>query len=300
MTVFFSLGDLLLLPFLIGYTAWWSYDLWKGARVRRWTLALHIVVYSLAGFWAWDVSLTEIADAGGTLAVNVLWFFLTWFFVLPVLFYLITRAGLRYGRRRVVVFGYDARTWRYRGPIAIAVFWLVLYVFRYVLEDAVLGGFSVLFPVPLPHGAPPNGLSLLVFGPVVVVVACLYLLSFGFLLGISLSVWGLHRRAIKATGTGDPSATGARRVPPRSALGAASGSVPERPPSSVPGAYSTTATTGDALSVPPNRSLRGARGSMPPGEMPARTTASRYCVRCGSRYEREGRFCVGCGAPRSS
>lgn len=294
MTVFFSIEDILLLPLLIGYTAWWAYDLRRGTRVRRWTLGLHITVYALASLWVW------IASLFATILAGFPWEdLIVWFFVLPVFFYLVSRAGLRYGRRRIVLYGSAGQTWHYRGPVSIALFWLSLYVIRWGLEDGLLGGFSVFLPfVQLPHGGLPAGVSLAAFFAVVLVVASLYFLSFGFLLGITLSVWGHHRRVVQAARTSGVAPALAPVVPRNSSVAAPPRPVPASTNRSPPQGFSEAAPVGAARPDSPGRSFRGTMASMPPGEMPVRSNPGRYCVRCGSRFERPGHFCPACGARR--
>lgn len=272
MTVLVSWGDLLLLPVLIGYTLWWSYDLRKGARVRRWTLGLHIAVYGLAAFWVWLFSLDEITWAGGT--DQVIWI---WLLGLPLLLYLAARAGLRYGRRRITVYALGNTGLRYRGPVGIALFWFALYVIRLGLEDGLLGGFSVFFPIwTLPTGSPPDGLPIFTFASVVLVVACLYLLSFGFLLGITLAVWGHRRRAVHAVAAGGPPRIVESAAPPPPA--------PPRP---------AIRPSGPAV---PSAGRAGPTTS--PRARTARSSPSRFCTNCGRIFGYEGGFCTGCGAAR--
>ncbi len=201
MAVGFSLTDIILVPALIGYTIWWAHDLRKGARVRRATLALHLVVYGLAAFYVWAVSLGEIVLAGGS-STALTW---VWTLVLSAVAVIAAELGMWYGENRMVVERRAEGGWHYRGPVVIALFWLSLYGIRFGLEDGVLGGYSVFLP---PGPGPPAGVSLDAFIGTVLVVASLYLVSFGFLLGITWAIWRHHQRSlVAAAGTSSIPAT---------------------------------------------------------------------------------------------
>ncbi len=218
MVVHISVADILLLPVLIGYTIWWTYDLRKGAKVHGWTLVLHSIVYGLAAFYVWAVSLGEIVLAGGS-SNGVTWL---WTLVLSAVGVAAAEVGIWYGEHRMVVERRASGGFAYRGPVLIAVFWLGLYLTRFGIEDGLLGGYSVFLP---PGPGPPAGVSLGSFLEGVLVVASLYLVSFGFLLGITVSIWQKHRRSLESprpateVGPAVPSPPGsaavaARNLPP--------------------------------------------------------------------------------------
>ena len=196
MAVGISFTDILLLPVLIGYTIWWTYDLRRGSRIHRWTLALHLLVYGLAAFYIWAVSLGEIVEAGGSSSV-LTW---VWTLVLTLVGVIAAEIGIWYGNQRMIVERTESGAVRLRGPIVIAVFWLALYLTRFGLEDGVLGGFSVF----LPPGPAPSSVPLGTFEGVVLTVASLYLVSFGFLLGVSVAVWNHHAHLAKGTAARNP------------------------------------------------------------------------------------------------
>jgi hypothetical protein len=117
-------------------------------------------------------------------------------------------------------------------------------------------------------------------------------------LGVTLSVWGHHRRAVSAASTSELASDTSRPASRPPSPGVVRPSASERASASRPERSPATAGTGAGISGPPGRALRGTRGSMPPGELPAPSNPSRYCARCGSRFERGGNFCSVCGAPR--
>jgi hypothetical protein len=284
-TVYVSPEDLVLLIALIGYTTWWASDLRKGARVRRWALGLHLVVYGLAAFYIWAVSLGEIGIAGAA-SSSLSWL---WTLVLTTVAVVGTESGLWYGRRRVVVERTETGAWRYRGPVNIALFWLSLYLIRFTLEDGLLGGYSVF----LPAGAAPSGIPLTTFVEVVLLVASIYLLSFGFMLGISIDLWIRHGKANAAPAPTAPAPSptseaprGAYTVPTTLEL---------RP-------YGPRATPGVAAAYP------GFVAFSPSGPGPVRAPAanfaasgafasSSFCPACGSANGGSDRFCGECGKP---
>ncbi|MEM0129733.1 MAG: hypothetical protein QXG65_06205 [Thermoplasmata archaeon] len=150
MVVNVAVSDLVLLPVLIGYTIWWSYDLRRGSKIHASTLLLHIFVYGLAAFYVWAVSLGEVVRAGGS-SNAISW---VWTLVLSAVGVVATEAGMWYGEHRIVVERTVAGHWSYRGPVRIALFWLGLYLTRFSLEDGLLGGYSVFLP---PGVGPPRG-----------------------------------------------------------------------------------------------------------------------------------------------
>lgn len=256
MPVSISIADLVLLPVLIGYTIWWTYDLRKGARVRRSTLGLHLVVYGLAAFYVWAVSLGEIVLAGGA-SGSVTWI---WTLALSAVGVVAAEAGMWYGEHHMVVERAEGGRWHYRGPVAIAIFWLGLYLARFGLEDGLLGGYSVFLP---PGPGPPPAVSLGTFLGTVLLVASLYLVSFGFLLGITLSIWHHHRRLL---------ATAA----------------PVRESSTAKGPSSFAA-------VPPSPSDLGRGTAARPVNVLLPGAAERRCPTCGHTGGTGGAYCGECG-----
>ena len=192
MPVSFSLEDALLLPLIVGYAVWWAIHLREGSRIRRWYLALDLFVYTVLAIWIWIASLAWLADAGVSDG-----FALIWLFVLPIGVYYVIRQGYRYGVRKVTVGRSSTGFLTYRAEFEIPVFWLVLYLIRLLLEDTFLGGFSVFLPIPFPSTWPPNGVSFSVFVTVVTLVAVLYFVSFGVMIGVTLAIWGHHHKARK-------------------------------------------------------------------------------------------------------
>jgi hypothetical protein len=180
-----------LLPvFLIGYTVWWAYTMRKGSRIHRSTLALHIVVYGLAAFYVYFVSFNEFYAYGDRLEIlGALWMVGS-----LAITYVAVRMGMWYGGRTLKVIQTESGHWHLRGPIEIVLFWAGLFTTRYVLEDTLLQGYSVLFPVY----SLPAGISVPVFSAVVIIIASLYLVSFGFLCGVSIAEWNLHAQTLRA------------------------------------------------------------------------------------------------------
>jgi hypothetical protein len=175
---------------LILYTIWWSYTLRMGSRIHRGTLALHIVVYGIAAAYIYTISWFEFYWAGEHLQdVGV-----AWLLAALGIAYASVRLGIWYGARNLQLLQGEGGNWHLRGPIEIAIFWSILFGIRYSLETFVLGGYSVLFPVdPL-----PSGVSVDAFASVVILIASLYLVSFGFLLGVSIAEWLLHDELLTA------------------------------------------------------------------------------------------------------
>jgi hypothetical protein len=185
---------------LIAYTIWWSYTLRNGSKIHRSTLALHIVVYGLAAAYIYTISWFEFYWAGEHLQiVGVLWMLGA-----LAIAYTSVRVGFWYGARHLQIVRTESGHWHLRGPIEIALFWSGLFATRFALETFVLGGYSVLFPIdPL-----PAGVSYEAFAAVVIVIASLYLVSFGFLLGVSIVEWILHGELTNAPAApGTPSET---------------------------------------------------------------------------------------------
>ncbi|MGI0054569.1 MAG: hypothetical protein ACREB9_02740 [Thermoplasmata archaeon] len=176
---------------LIGYTIWWARSLRNGAKIHRSTLGLHIGVYGLAAVYVYLVSWLEFYGYGDRLEiVGTLWMLGA-----LAIAYIAIRLGMWYGARTLVVVRTEAGHWHLRGPIEIALFWAGLFATRFALETFVLQGYSVFFPVsPL-----PTGISDTLFVSVVMLVAALYLVSFGFLCGVSITEWNLHGELVKAS-----------------------------------------------------------------------------------------------------
>jgi hypothetical protein len=175
---------------LVAYTIWWSYTLRQGSKINRWTLALHIGVYGVAAAYIYTISWFEFYWAGDRVqVVGVLWMLSA-----LAIAYTAVRLGIWYGARNLQVIQSEGGHWHLRGPIEIAIFWGTLFAIRYALETFVLQGYSVLFPLdPLPAGVTVQD-----FATVVIVIASLYLLSFGFLLGVSIAEWILHSELASA------------------------------------------------------------------------------------------------------
>ena len=202
---------------LIGYTIWWAYTLRKGSKIHRSTLALHILVYGFAAFYVYLVSFTEFYADGDTLQLTGV----LWMVGALAITYTAVRVGMWYGARTLAVHRTETGEWHLRGPIEIAVFWASLFAVRMSLETFVLGGYSVLFPIyPL-----PSGISDQAFASVVILIASLYLVSFGFLSGISITEWNLHSEMMRANALADSEPPS---EPPVATRG--SGSAPEPDP----------------------------------------------------------------------
>jgi hypothetical protein len=287
-TFSFSYEDLILLPALIGYTIWWVRDLRKGSRIRRWTLSLHLLVYGLAAFYVWAVSLGEIALVGAA-SSPLTWL---WTIVLTAVVVIATEAGLSFGARSLVLERTSGGAWQYRGPVNIALFWLALYLTRFVLEDSLLRGFSVF----LPSGSLPAGVPVGTFVAVVLVVASIYLLSFGFMLGISLSVWDRHRRQSQAVypGPAPPTESAVPVPPPPAPRYSIPRSLVLRAPGSVGMASPAGAYQGFSALAPASLTL----AASPSGAVPAASIEPvGYCTQCGCAAASTERFCGGCGTP---
>ncbi len=278
-----SIGDLLLLPALIGYTIWWTTDLRRGSLVRRWTLGLHLVVYALAAFYIWAVSLGEIVLRGAA-SSPATWL---WTIVLTVTGVAATEAGLWYGSRRLVLERTADDRWSYRGPIAIAAFWLGLYVARLGLEDGLLGGFSVFFPT----GHVPSGIPVGTFEGVVLVIASLYLVSFGFLLGISIVVWDGTARGSTAPSAPSPDPEVAPRTVASPPSSFAITPPLELPPAAqaVSGGFFRDVSPAGGPPVLSARPGSGAASSVPGVEPAAR------CPACGTPVRGSWAYCGSCG-----
>ncbi len=178
-------GDYIELVLFVGYAVWWSYTLRKGVHIQTRSLVLHFVFYGLAALYVWAMSFASLAMDNLTGGWDVFWVLLFPLF-LPAVW-----LGNRYGERKVSVAQTDTGIWTYRGMAEIPFIWLGLFVIRLLLEDAFLGGFSVFlgtFGGGLPSGIPP-----LTFGVVMAIVTCLYFLSFGVVLGVTISIWSHHR-----------------------------------------------------------------------------------------------------------
>ncbi len=261
----------------------------------------------------WLLSLTEIADAGGS--AQLVWI---WLLPLPLLVYAASRAGLRYGRRRIVVYRAPTGLTHFRGPIELALLWFVLYVARFLLEDLLLGGFSVFFQpfYGRPPSGPPAGVSLELFAIVVIAVAGLYLVSFGALLGISLAVWGHHRHLSRSTAS-DGVQSAPSSEPPPASLGNAETARPlslspvfdarregdTHGKSGGPAGARVPPDLGDPLQ-PIQPQLPGGSQETEPLANPSRSARAgplpmgRFCRNCGHRLGPTGRFCSACGASR--
>jgi hypothetical protein len=292
MTVSITPTDIILLPVLIGYTIWWTYDLRRGTRVQRWTLGLHIVVYGLAAFYIWAVSLGEIVLSGDT-SSSLTW---VWTIVLTLVGVVAAEAGIWYGEHRMVVERAVSGGWHYRGPVLIAVFWLALYAARFSLEDGLLGGYSVFLP---PGPGPPAGVTLGTFIGVVLVVASLYLVSWGFLLGISLAVWGHHRHmldlvakvpAVRSEGTAPPG------CPPPVAAPSPTAPVTTSFPWAAAPEAGTGLGGGPSPSAPMAVASRAPTLPAPVLVAPEGISGNR-CLNCGMSWEGNATFCGGCGQP---
>jgi hypothetical protein len=187
------------LPVLVvAYTLWWSYTLRQGAKIHRWTLALHIGVYGLAAAYIYTISWFEFYWAGDHIQLVGV----GWMLSAIAIAYISVRAGIWYGARNLQLVQSEGGHWHLRGPIEIAIFWAGLFATRYALETFVLQGYSVLFPIhPL-----PSGVSDQAFAGVVILIASLYLVSFGFLLGVSIAEWLLHAELSRRESSvpGDP------------------------------------------------------------------------------------------------
>jgi hypothetical protein len=280
----FSLEDLALLPVLIGYTIWWASDLRRGSGVHPWTLVLHLVVYGLAAFYVWAVSLGEIVLAGAS-SSSLVWI---WTLELTAVVVAASEVGQWYGTQRMVVERTSSGSWRYRGPVAIAALWLGLYLARFGLEDGLLGGYSVF----LPTGRAPHGIPLDTFVVVVLVVATLYLTSFGFMFGISRAVWDRHREKLRSAAAARSGAEPAAGPPAPAESGAPStrpGPVSANPPAGDPPAR--PATPHPAGSADPDGPGRPPNPPMNPPPAPA----GRTCPACGRGTRPGAAFCGQCG-----
>ncbi len=190
-------ADYIVPVLIVAYTIWWAYTLRTGSKIHRGTLALHIGVYGVAALYVYMVSFSEFYAYGDTLQITGV----AWMLGALAITYVAVRIGMWYGGRALLVVQSEAGAWHLRGPIEIALFWGSLYAARFLLETFLLQGYSVLFPIhPL-----PAGISVGVFTTVVVIVASLYLVSFGFLCGVSISEWNLHAEMLQTNaGTGAP------------------------------------------------------------------------------------------------
>lgn len=298
MTVYFSLEDLLLLPAAIAYTIWWAHDLRNGSRVRAWTLTLHIMVYGLAAFYVWAVSLGEVGVAGVT-SSPLAWL---WTIVLTTAVVVATELGLRFGSSHVVVERSRSGAWQVRAPVSIALFWLSLFLIRFILEDSLLGGFSVFFP----SGPAPSGVPVSTFVAVVLVVASMYLLSFGFILGISWSVRERHHQGLRSVSSPSPDAAEFPSAAFVSAEPTPSPPVTTGPAYTVPQSLvlvspiSPTATSVAAAYPGFSAFAPNTATNSPPSTAAAphgTPAAGVHCSKCGSDTMGIDRFCGNCGNP---
>jgi len=205
-SVVFTVEDVVLLFVLVGYAAWWSYDLRHGSTFHRPYLVLHILVYGLFAFWtfgSWAIELGAVG-AGGYQVVGL------GTLTLPFVIAAAAHRGLRYGRENVSVGRTETGGWRYRGSTGIAAYWLLLWVVRAIVEDGFLRGYSVFLGAYYAGFQPANvvvpaGVSPIEFLWLVSLVELLYLLSFGVMIGFTLGIWSSFRRGRAAAKSSVPS-----------------------------------------------------------------------------------------------
>lgn len=198
-----SLEDLILLLVLVGYGTYWGYELRTGAVLSRWGLRLHILLYVFLGIWLWFAPILAWAapnyapnsTASAEFGVAIL----GWFVIPFVAAYAGHSIGMAQGLNRVKVRRLAERIWMVQGRAPVWAWWLFIWLVRWSLEDFLLKGYSVF----LPFQAAPN-VSPTVYIVVVLLVAILYLFSFGLMIGFSRAVL----RLLKSQ----------RRVPPLSEI----------------------------------------------------------------------------------
>jgi hypothetical protein len=192
-------ANYLIPTFIVGYTIWWAYTLRRGSKIHRSTLALHIAVYGLAAVYIYEISFYELYSQGvRTEVVGVVWMLLA-----LAIAYTAVRIGILFGTRLLQVVQTESGHWQLRGPFEIAIFWGVLYSIRYLMEYFLLQGYSVFFPIH-PLSGSVTGQT---FSAVVVTVASLYLVSFGFLLGVSIAEWLIHGEMLEYAEAAAPSSS---------------------------------------------------------------------------------------------
>jgi hypothetical protein len=201
----FTVEDVVLLFVLVGYAAWWSYDLRHGSAFHRPYLVLHVLVYSFFAFWTFDSWIIELAAAGAGGVELVGLGTLT----LPVAIVAAAHRGLRYGREKVSVERSETGGWRYRGSAGVTAYWLLLWVVRLIVEDGFLRGFSVFSSAYYARFNPANivvpaGVSPIEFIWLVSLVELLYLVSFGVMIGFTLGIWSSFRRGRAAAKSSAP------------------------------------------------------------------------------------------------
>lgn len=195
-----TLEDAVLLVGLVGYATWWAIELRRGSKISRPALAFHITIYCLFALWVWASGVVALYRDG--LASNS-YFALTFLFFLPIPFIVALVGGYRFARRRLVFDRSEAGRWTYHGAAAVPVLWVVLWFVRLGLEDRILHGYSV-FTGPFLGAAAPAVVPVLTFGLTVTFVVGLYFVSFGFLIGFSLAVWGSYHSSRKEFESGLP------------------------------------------------------------------------------------------------
>lgn len=208
MSFAFTLEDGILLVGLVGYAAWWAYDLRKGTKLSRLSLGSHITIYALFAVWVWLSGLVALYYDGLT-HDRILG--LSYVFLVPIPFIAATVGGLRFARRRLVVHPSSTGGWTYRGAAAVPLLWLAIWFIRIGLEDGLLGGYSV-FTSPFLAAHTPAGVAPVTFAAVVLSIVDLYFISFGFLIGFTLAVWGRFRRERKELEMPHPAWTGGGAV----------------------------------------------------------------------------------------
>ena len=190
----FTVEDAVLLIGLVGYAIWWAYELHRGSKISRLALGMHILIYALLAAYVFSSGVLALSRAGLTPD------FLraSWYLVPVGLPFLVSIAvGYRFARRRLVVERSTAGRWTYRGAAAVPFLWLFLWLVRLGLEDGPLRGYSV-FTGPWLGVPAPTAVPALTFGVVVSVVVGVYFVSFGFLIGFSVAVWGSFRASRRA------------------------------------------------------------------------------------------------------
>ena len=195
----FTWEDLLLLPILVGYAAWWASTMHRGSEGSRLALTGHIAVYALLSLWVWIVADFELAG-GGDLGKHLssaqaealfLWFF--GIFVVPLGAYL----GFRSARGRLNVALTSSGGWVFRGAWGVPIVWMFLYLARMFLEDYYLKGYSVLLGPILTPGM-PAGVSDATYLLVVATIAIVYYVSFGVMIGLSVAIWRVYHAERRA------------------------------------------------------------------------------------------------------
>jgi hypothetical protein len=209
-----SFEDLLLLPVLVGYAAYWGLQLRQGRAGSPWGIRAHIALYVALAFWIFASLTVVLARAapslqhasGFGLDVDLVWLF-SFLISVPAAIVL----GYRVARHRVHVLLGPGGTWTYRSAAGVVVAWSVIWAIRAVLEAALLGGYSLLVD-PARGIAPPSSVPVPTLAAVALTIGLLYYTSSGMMIGFEIAILRAHRYGPVAGAVGPGSKDGTRLV----------------------------------------------------------------------------------------